>query len=1100
LRSTQSSRQRLASAPSVIGSQDRQSMASEKSFTSSMFLFHPGAEVPIAIKEQRHDRNQDEPRSVESCDSRESMAPSARSVSVDSSIQPADEVISEHGSDKATDIDARSVRATDIDAESQHSEPRLETAAPSLVRRTSPSPPPAMETLPEEDDASEEPELDVPAAEEVLTLPAPGNNVRADSADTVVPLVEDAEPEHTGEEMEAEKEEALPLVGEMASAMPVDEPAMEDTPQGEAAPRSPTTTLDPPLESPKMAAQPSLPADNFDAFLSPKTPVRSSPTSSRAFSSFVDAPDAESASFVPNEAFAGHMLPQETDRNTLSPSAIDGTRSPSPSPSATDGEDVPPSVARMIRAESFGASSAATDNSLVNTPSGRSDSEDANGKAHDVQASLHAMASSPSFEETLSRAATYRETYQDEEVEELKPQEDIARDEQSPQPVYSSSAMPMSASVDSCYSTTSYNGGQSRQGDSTIRHGSYDDYTVQGVGSPDSWGQEDGQRSGDSDSRYGGDSGVMSTVDTAFTQLDGPSPETPTFFFERHLRDGEAGDSRPSSFRGSNYSALSGIKLGAVDGLPQEGDGVGLGFAPSASANSLRQGSSLAREPLIGEGEQEYEVQVEDASEGDKQAGHADDVKIEIAMGGEKEAAAPLAAIPIPSQQYRQSTADVTKDLEEMLSSIETFASSSDHVGRRWSRPGTTAAKPSSPFDVDEESSLANSRSTTLPNLAYQQQQQQQKLSITESDAQAALYGPTARYHMNHMNGAADDLGLEDEEAEDAEDDEDADHSHDIEAMTQTTRQAVRQALGRSDPSLVTEVVPFRTLSASPDHQHSYSEMRASGSGSSGSFFAGGTMGSRSRSRSPHRRPSLEPPKRSFSAGGGVGIGVGVNGSRPGSSSSASVHLHGSGSGIYGGGVPLGGHHSSSGDSYYASTRPSLMSPGGRRFRTLPPSPSLLPEAFLREGAMSRGSESRGWTGSGSEMNGHAGEATTATTAPAAAPTIAAGSDGQEGSETRSTASSATSASGSGSAPAAGAGKVTPKPLLVESNRMLNQAELPAHAGGGLKPEYEGTKDGILGLALRQDEGQQVEQRRTDAPVVFHDSPVAQSSTSGYSP
>lgn len=156
---------------------------------------------------------------------------------------------------------------------------------------------------------------------------------------------------------------------------------------------------------------------------------------------------------------------------------------------------------------------------------------------------------------------------------------------------------------------------------------------------------------------------------------------------------------------------------------------------------------------------------------------------------------------------------------------------------------------------------------------------------------------------------------------------------------------------------------------------------------------------------------------------------------------------------------------------------------------------------------MSHGSDSRGGSGSGSEMNGLGG-ATTASAPAAAAAATGASVDGQEENETRSTASSATSGSVSGSAPGAGAGKVTPKPLLVESRRMLNQAELPAHGRVGYKPEYEAgmamAKDGVLGLALaaasRQDEGYHAEQREADGPVVFHDSPVAQSEAGAYSP
>lgn len=252
--------------------------------------------------------------------------------------------------------------------------------------------------------------------------------------------------------------------------------------------------------------------------------------------------------------------------------------------------------------------------------------------------------------------------------------------------------------------------------------------------------------------------GTRSASNSAFSRFEESGPETPAFFFDQHLTD-----SRPNSYRvskaysnGSSMPPRSPLGSGAatvsgsVEG-PQTTNNMGLGLLPSDGSlhGGANRSSALSNPPVSAEEREGAEAQ---EGQGEAQAG----------------------------------SKDVADELDAMLSDIDAF----NHTdkARPWSRPNSRASS---------SRKLADQRSLTLPDLS------------------------------NHRGTTAE----EDE---------------DLQSMTLSTREAVRQALTGSDR-------------VHPEQLHS--RLSLSSTKSAGNIGMGG-YGNHRRSQSPRRASSSSASAR----------------------------------------------------------------------------------------------------------------------------------------------------------------------------------------------------------------------------------------------
>ncbi|CAO1633805.1 unnamed protein product [Sympodiomycopsis kandeliae] len=306
---------------------------------------------------------------------------------------------------------------------------------------------------------------------------------------------------------------------------------------------------------------------------------------------------------------------------------------------------------------------------------------------------------------------------------------------------------------------------------------------------------------------------TRSASNSAVSRFEDSGPETPTFFFDQQLTD-----SRPNSYRVSKrYSNGASLQPRsplaappAPASLASDGDGVGLGFLPSKPSDSDLNAAKRHSEST------DTLTPADKSHEGGRQ---------------------------VVQSRSLSTHKDVSDELDAMLSSIDAF----NHIekSRPWSRP-TSRASSSRKFG-------------------------EQQHSLTLPDLQAA---------QRHGHSASKD---------------------DLESMTLSTKEAVRQALTGSE-RMGLEQVPSRLSLSSTKSL-----------GNMGSF-------ANRRSQSP-RRPSSSSARYSTSAMRRTSEDSG----RAGSSEERSLPPRA--------------------NSLSAASTISAMSPRGR-FKALPPSPSLLPRSL----------------------------------------------------------------------------------------------------------------------------------------------------------
>lgn len=308
-----------------------------------------------------------------------------------------------------------------------------------------------------------------------------------------------------------------------------------------------------------------------------------------------------------------------------------------------------PSIPRMIRGQSFGASSIAP-SSVARTPTGDEHEED----------SAAGSEASPFTGGSSSARDSYDETAV---VQNREGQEDATY------------TMPPASESHSMVGSLGH-------AQDAVRH---EDEQSSSLDSENASSSRNGDLAPEEQASHSRDRTSLSASISNISRFENSNtPETPTFFFEQALHE----DSRPTSYAPSKH--LSGSQDDDRTTLPQspssgqatlETSNWNPRFArddssfdrraivPLALSGEPRRGSSLARSALS-------------VSQDDDELGEAKESRSQEGL--------PLSATtdrPFPLRESTRQSTDVTKDLEAMLSSIDAFHH--HEKDRSWSRSGS---------------------------------------------------------------------------------------------------------------------------------------------------------------------------------------------------------------------------------------------------------------------------------------------------------------------------------------------------------------------------------------------------------------------------